>query len=86
MDRNLCVLEVKPINGSDDGFKKDVATLRTFTTNHRYHAGILLVFGDCERAETVIRSKVGIDITLLRTKGVSVLWMRNARSGLVELE
>src|ERR1035437_4558323 len=86
MDHYLCVLEVKPISGSRPGFKKDVNTLTTFTTNYAYHAGILLVYGDRDSAETVIRSKVGTDLQALRTNRVFVLWIRNAQSEPVELQ
>ena len=86
MDRNLCVLEVKPISGRRSGFKKDIDTLTAFTSKYRYHAGILLVYGDKPEAEAAIRSKVGTDLQTLRTTRVAVLWMRNAQSEPVDLQ
>jgi hypothetical protein len=85
MDHNLCVLEVKPITGADAGFKKDVATLTRFVTEFSYHSGILLVFGDGEAAESVIKAKIGADLGVLREKHVCVLWAKNAQCRLAEL-
>ena len=80
MEHNLCVLEVKPITGADAGFKKDIATLTRFTTEFSYHAGILLVFGNCEAAESLIKCNIGVDLDWLRENRITVLWVKNAQS------
>ena len=85
-DRNLCVVEVKPITGNARGFKKDIATLTAFVTQYSYHAGILLVFGDLESGESVIRKKVETDVGLLRQKNIFVIWVKSAQSKVVELD
>ena len=86
MERNLCVLEVKRVTGDEAGFKKDIATLLTFVTQYSYHAGLLLVFGDTENAELIIKSKIGADLNALRQKNIFVIWARRAQSDVVELQ
>jgi len=84
-DRNLCVVEVKPITGNATGFKKDIATLTAFVTQYSYHAGILLVFGDLDSGESVIRRKINCDVGVLRQKNIFVLWAKTAQGGVIEL-
>jgi len=85
MDRNLCVIEVKPIDGSKSGFKKDIKSLTTFVKEYSYHACILLVFGNSEDAQSVIRRKINCDPDILREKNIFVFWINHAQGPLVEL-
>ena len=85
MDKNLCVLEVKPVTGAIAGFAKDITTLATFVTKYEYHAGILLVFGDALLDAEAVRKKLGLDFNALRKLNVFVIWAQNAQSGVVEL-
>jgi len=85
MDRNLCIIEVKPISGATDGFHKDIRTLGKFTANYGYHASILLVFGSHEEGDARIRAKLGADVSELRAARILVLWLREPGSPLVEL-
>jgi hypothetical protein len=45
MAGNLIVIEVKPINASDDGIKKDLITLTAFRLLANYHSAIYLIYG-----------------------------------------
>ncbi len=76
MDWNLCVLEVKPLTGARDGFLKDLTTLRSFVRDHRYHRGVLLVFGDSPHGPEVLRRKVEDAVRELGAAGVFVWWAR----------
>jgi hypothetical protein len=50
MERNLVVIEVKPINARPEGIRKDMETLAYFTSDEvGYECGIQLVYGDNER-------------------------------------
>jgi hypothetical protein len=86
MDRNVCVVEVKPITGAKDGFKKDVRNLRQFVGRWSYHVGILLIYGTAASAEQIIRSRIGVDVASLREERVFVLWIASARAAVVELQ
>lgn len=85
MDRNLCVLEVKPITGATAGFRKDLSTLRSFVAEYSYYAGLLFVFGSLPLGEARIRAKIGADFASLRATGIRVLWISKAQAPLVEL-
>jgi hypothetical protein len=48
---NLVVVEVKPVNGTSRGTRKDLTNLAYFTSpNVHYQIGVELVYGDDERA------------------------------------
>lgn len=85
MDSNLCVIEIKPVLGRVAGFTKDISTLRQFVLEHRYHAGILLVFGDIQGAEELIRSKIATDLAMLRVMRIFVLWIKSAQAEVIEI-
>jgi len=47
MDHNLVVIEVKPVNASQEGIRKDIETLEYFLSEHvGYKRGIQLVYGN----------------------------------------
>ena len=48
MERNLVVIEVKPINARTEEIKKDISTLTGFLTNAEYYRAIHLVYGGTE--------------------------------------
>lgn len=89
MDRNLCVIEVKPITGRASGFKKDAENLKDFVGNWSYYAGILLVFGPAasvEAATETIKNKIGAGFTTLMVQGVRVLWISSSGAPVVEIQ
>jgi len=49
MGNNYLILEIKPINASKAGIKKDLQTLTAFRRNAGYERAILLVYGGSER-------------------------------------
>ncbi|NUM44678.1 MAG: methionyl-tRNA formyltransferase-like protein [Anaerolineales bacterium] len=59
MNKNLVVIEVKPINASVDGVRKDITTLCGFLSHARYYRAIYLVYGN---DETTIESIVQLVI------------------------
>lgn len=85
MDRNLCIIEVKPISGATKGFHKDIRALRRFAADFAYHASVLLVFGSHPDGDTRVRAKLGIDVASLRAAGITVLWLSEAHGPLIEL-
>ena len=85
MNRNLCIIEVKPISGATEGFHKDIRTLRRFAADFAYHASVLLVFGSHPDGDSRIRAKLGIEVASLRAAGITVLWLSEAQGPLVEL-
>jgi hypothetical protein len=84
MDRNLCVIEVKPIGGIRTGFAKDLQTLTAFTRNYGYHQGVLFVFGDRHGGDRQLASRTG-NIAELRAAGVLVWWLKQPGDYPVEL-
>lgn len=48
MERNLAVVEVKPINASRDAIDKDIETISGFLRHADYFGGIYLVYGSRE--------------------------------------
>lgn len=46
MDRNLAVVEVKPINADNKSIRKDAQTLRLFLERAQYFKAVSLVYGD----------------------------------------
>ncbi len=46
MDRNLIAIEVKPINATNYGIRKDMETLCGFLANARYFRAIYLIYGN----------------------------------------
>lgn len=55
-DRNIAIVEIKTSTGTD--FDKALASLREFTTKHRYAGGILLIFGEQDRAVPQLPDRV----------------------------
>ena len=84
MERNLCVIEVKPVAGRKTGFRKDVVNLLRFVTEYSYREGILLIFGRHRRGQSLIRGRLGAEIQELRRAHVRVLWMESAGEPPVE--
>jgi hypothetical protein len=46
MDRNLAAIEVKPINATNYGIRKDMETLCGFLANAQYFRSIYLIYGN----------------------------------------
>lgn len=56
MNRNLVVIEVKPINLNNQGLKKDINTLKGFLGKARYYRAIILIYGDRESRSNIIQT------------------------------
>ncbi len=63
MENNLCVIEIKRIEGNAKGFQKDLRTLKNYRATREdsppwYQHGILLVFGSRKNGLKKIKEKV----------------------------
>ncbi|MDO8545528.1 MAG: HEPN domain-containing protein [Opitutaceae bacterium] len=76
MNQNFCVMEIKPINGKAAGIRKDISTLIDFTTNHGYHAGILLFYGE-RRAGSRKTKLLSTELAKLRAARITVVWVKS---------
>jgi hypothetical protein len=56
MNRNLAVIEVKPINVKKRGLEKDITTLKGFLEEARYYRAIMLIYGDGESRGNIIQT------------------------------
>lgn len=63
MDKNLVVVEVKPINLREDGLQKDLQTLQAFIQRAQYYRAIYLIYGDRPRVIQSIRTQIEQQIT-----------------------
>jgi len=75
MDRNFCVIEIKPAS-SRKSFKKDAETLKKFVSRW-YYSGILLVFGEEGNQDPIEKARQ--EIAGLEELGIYVLWIREPR-------
>lgn len=85
MDWNLAVLEIKPIGGEKDGFKKDVTNLQSFVGRDSYFSAFLVVFGPTADPKAAIEAKIEMSTESLRERGVCVVWIGGAGAKAKEL-
>jgi hypothetical protein len=55
MNRNLVVIEVKPIKVKKRGLEKDINTLKRFLGEAQYYRAIMLIYGDRENRSNIIQ-------------------------------
>jgi hypothetical protein len=55
MNRNLVVIEVKPITTENRELEKDINTLRGFLEKARYYRAIMLIYGNEENRNSIIQ-------------------------------
>ncbi len=58
MERNLAVIEVKPITGRMPGIAKDLKSLTAFCGEGRYHRAIYVIYGGNEARFDKFRDKI----------------------------
>jgi len=56
MDRNLVVIEIKPITVENRELEKDINTLKRFLKEADYRHAIMLMYGDLERRSNIIKT------------------------------
>jgi hypothetical protein len=84
MNKNLVAIEVKPINATRDGIKKDMETLCGLLAKAQYFRGIYLIYGDHGELINGILEKIQEYVTEI--PGESLLFVMHHRQGMSPAE
>jgi hypothetical protein len=82
MNKNLVVIEVKPINATKDGVEKDVKTLCGFLTMAQYFRALYLFYGDKEGLLDPFIELIHKKVELVEVPKGSFYLMLHRRSGI----
>lgn len=78
MERNLVVIEVKPIVGDRAGILKDIRNLCGFLTKANYFRAILMVYGDDTKLIERIMNLVQEDVKEIPPESFYLIWHRQS--------